>query len=77
MPQLDEVFRSALELPPDVDVKTLTYGDHAHWDSVGHMVLVTELEDVYGLMLDTDDVLNLSSFDAATALLEKHGVVVG
>jgi acyl carrier protein len=77
VPELEDVFRSALELGPDVDVTVLTYTGHEHWDSVGHMALVAEIEEAYGLLLDTDDVLNLSSYTAALELLERHGVVVG
>ena len=69
------VFRRALDLSDDVDVTTLAYGQDEHWDSVGHMILVAELEDAYGLMLDTDDVIGLSDFDAAIRLLERNGVV--
>jgi acyl carrier protein len=76
VPELPQVFRSALELPADADVTSLTYGGHEHWDSVGHMALVAEIEDAYGLLLDTDEVLELSSYAAAVALLDKHGVVV-
>jgi acyl carrier protein len=70
---LEQVFRRALDLPDDVDVTALAYGHHAHWDSVGHMVLVAEIEDAFGVMLDTDDVIGLSDWQAAVELLERLG----
>jgi hypothetical protein len=72
--KLEQAFVAALELPAGTDVHQLAYGRHAHWDSIGHMALVAEIEDVYGVMLDTDDVLGLSDYAAAVALLERLGV---
>ncbi len=72
-PALAQVFRRALDLPEDVDVTELAYGRHDHWDSVGHMVLVAEIEEAFGVLLDTDDVIGLSDYDAAVQLLDRLG----
>ncbi|GAA5071264.1 acyl carrier protein [Thermocatellispora tengchongensis] len=69
------VFRSSLNLAPDAEVDGLAYRAIPQWDSLAHMTLVAALEDEFDIMIDTDDVLDLSSFDKAVALLEKHGVV--
>lgn len=74
-PALTEVFRQALSLPESVDVSALAYGNHENWDSVGHMILVAEIEDAYGVLLDTDDVIGLSDYQAAVDLLGRLGVV--
>jgi acyl carrier protein len=71
--KLADVFRRALDIPSDVDVTTLAYGKDERWDSIGHMVLVAEIEDAYGVLLDTEDVIGLSSFQAAVELLERLG----
>jgi acyl carrier protein len=70
-PRLAEAFRVALELSPETDVETLAYGEHPHWDSVGHMALVAEIEDAYGVMLDTNDMLGISSYSKAVELLQR------
>jgi acyl carrier protein len=70
-PRLSQAFRIALELQPDVDVERLAYGEHPHWDSVGHMALVAEIEDTFGVTLQTDDVLQLSSYAKAVELLHR------
>jgi acyl carrier protein len=72
--RLADVFVRALDLPPDTDVTGLAYARHEHWDSVGHMALVAELEAVYDVMLSTDDVVNLSDYQAAVDTLRRHGV---
>ena len=70
MCRLAEAFRTALELPPEVDLERLEYGGHPHWDSVGHMALVAEIEDMYGLTLGPSDVRAMSSYAKTAELLE-------
>lgn len=74
--RLRSVFRSSLEIPNELQVDDLEYRGSAKWDSLAHMSLVAALEDEFGVMLDTDEVIDLSSFDRARQILEKHGVVL-
>lgn len=69
------VFRDALQLPADVDVPALTYRSIAQWDSVGHMQLVAALETEFDVMLETDEIIDMSSFDKAVEILTKHGAL--
>jgi acyl carrier protein len=71
---LIQAFRTALELPEDADVEALVYGSHPHWDSIGHMALIAEIEAVFDVMFDTDDVLALDSFDGAVELVRRHAL---
>ena len=71
---LIQAFRVALQLPADTDVEALVYGGHPHWDSVGHMALIAEIEAVFDVMFDTDDVLGLDSFDGAVELVRRHAL---
>ncbi|MCX4473438.1 hypothetical protein C5N14_19170 [Micromonospora sp. MW-13] len=73
---LGVVFRTALELPDGVQVNSLEYRGVEQWDSLAHMSLVAAIEDEFGVMLDTDEVIDLSSFERARQILEKHGVVL-
>ena len=71
--RLRKVFRASLGLPEDVEVDALEYQSTNKWDSLAHMTLVAALEDEFGVMLDTDDVLAMSSFTQARDLLERLG----
>jgi acyl carrier protein len=73
-PRLAQAFRIALELAPETEVETLAYGEHPHWDSVGHMALVAEIEDTYGVMLETSDVIGLTNYGEAVDLLQRFEV---
>jgi acyl carrier protein len=74
--QLQQAFIDSLGLEPDTDVPALEYGQHPNWDSVGHMALVAELEDRYGIMLETDDVVGMSSYPIAVETLRRYGASV-
>lgn len=46
------------------------------WDSVGHMELVAALEDAFDIMMDTDDIVDLGSFEKGKEILSKYGVEI-
>lgn len=69
--QLRAVFVDALELGEDVEVEKLEYRGIEAWDSVGHMTLVAAIEDEFDVQLDTDQVLDLSSFKVALDLVKE------
>jgi acyl carrier protein len=72
--RLRKVFRSSLELAEDFDVDGLEYRGIEKWDSLAHMSLVAAIEDEFDIMIDTDDVIDMSSFTKAREILGKHGV---
>jgi acyl carrier protein len=72
--RLAAAFRHGLDLPPHADVTELAFEQHPHWDSLGHMSLVAALEHAFGITLEEEEVLNLSSYRAAVAMLETKGL---
>ncbi|MBK9037249.1 MAG: acyl carrier protein [Myxococcales bacterium] len=74
--KLRATFREALGLPAEAPVDELAYRAVKEWDSVAHMQLVASIESAFELMLDTDDVIGMSSFAAACAIVGKHGVAL-
>ena len=49
-----------------------TYKETDEWDSVGHMRLINALEDAFDIMMDTDDIVDLSSFEKGMEILSSH-----
>ena len=46
------------------------------WDSVGHMTLVANLEDAFDIMMETDDIIDLSSYEKGQEILaNNYGIV--
>ena len=74
--QLRAAFVEAFNLTPDVDVEALEIGQNANWDSVAHMALVAELEARFGVMLETDDLIEMSSYSKALEILRRYGVEI-
>ncbi len=72
--RLVKVFAESLLIAPEMVTADLAYNSIAAWDSVAHMALVAELEAVFDVMLDTDDILALSSPVQARVILGRHGV---
>ena len=52
----------------------LKYRAIPEWDSVAHMQLVAEIEDNFDIMLETDDVIGMSSYDVAVDILKRYRV---
>jgi acyl carrier protein len=46
------------------------------WDSVGHMALVAALEQEFDIMMETDDIIELSSFEKGMEILLKNYEIV-
>ena len=68
-------FSEALEVPAD-QVPALVYGESPSWDSVGHMTLIAALEDAFDIMVDMDDIIDLSSFEKGKEILRKYDVEI-
>jgi acyl carrier protein len=74
---LDRTLRTALALPAQVDLSGVAYGETEGWDSVAHMNLILAIEEAFGINLDADDVVEMSSYAAAARVLrERHGLAV-
>lgn len=56
------------------EVKNLHYQDIIEWDSVGHMTLMSTLEDTFDIMLETDDIIDFDSYEKGIEILKKYNV---
>ena len=73
--KLLQAFATALAIDVSLIQDTLAYNSIPQWDSTAHMLLIAELENSFQLMLDTDDIIDMSSVEKAREILAKHGVV--
>ncbi|WP_440903925.1 acyl carrier protein [Catenovulum sp. SX2] len=70
--KLAEAFVSALAIDAAEVNDELAYSQHPKWDSTAHMVLVAEIEAAFDIMLDTDDIIDMSSFAKAKEIVAKY-----
>jgi acyl carrier protein len=73
---LKKVFTESLGLTHEADWDNLAYRGIEEWDSVAHMQLVGEIEDAFDVMLETQEVIAMSSFTEAVRILRQHGADV-
>lgn len=70
----NSVFVENLQITEDKLVG-LNYQGVELWDSVGHMTLVAALEDAFDIMMETDDIIDLSSYEKGIEILkEKYDI---
>jgi acyl carrier protein len=68
-------FADTLGIEADAVIDTLSYGDPP-WDSVAHMAIVVALETAFDIMMDTEDVIDMSSVAKSREILGKYGIDV-
>lgn len=67
----NQAFIEALEVTED-QLAGLQYQAIANWDSVGHMGLIAAIEDAFDIMMDTDDIIDLSSYEKGKEILSAN-----
>lgn len=71
-----EAFKTGLGIDGEKVTKDLSYQSVMEWDSVGHMELVAELEEAFGISMDTDDIVDFNSFETGIKILEKYNIKI-
>ena len=64
-------FVTGLEVSED-KVEGLEYQSVDSWDSVGHMSLISSIEEAFDIMMDTDDIIEFSSYEKGMEILKKN-----
>jgi acyl carrier protein len=73
MKEYDDAFVSLMQVDPDL-LSTLKYQDIPTWDSIGHMALITTIEEKFSIELDIDDIIDFSSYEYGKSILGKYGI---
>lgn len=72
--KLIQAFSTGLAIEPAQVIDELEYNTIPEWDSTAHMILIAELEDQFKVMLDTDDIIDMSSVAIAKSILVKYDI---
>lgn len=67
----NQIFCEVFEIDPD-RLSGLKYQDIELWDSVGHMSLIANLEESFDIMMETDDIIDFSSYEKGKEILSNH-----
>ena len=69
-----KIFVDSLSLNNSENIEKLEYNIIPEWDSIGHMSLIAALEEEYKISLETDDIVDFSSFKKGIEILRKYGL---
>lgn len=70
-----KIFMDSFEVGRE-QVETLEYQGISRWDSVGHMALISEIEDIFGIMMEADDIIDFSSYEKGKEILRKYEISI-
>jgi len=70
--KLAAVFSEALGVDVGTINDELSYNSIPEWDSVAHMALVAAIEEAFDIMIDTEDVIDMSNFAKAKEIVRKY-----
>jgi acyl carrier protein len=72
----NKVFVDSFSVGEELLNENFTYQCVPAWDSVGHMGMIAALEDAFGIMMETEDIIEFSSYTVGIDTLKKYGVEI-
>jgi acyl carrier protein len=70
----NKAFVDGLAIDEQLLKKNLKYNDIPEWDSIGHMTLMSNLEEAFSITLETDDIVDFSDFEKGKKILKKYKI---
>ena len=70
----DSIFIEVFEINQMELTNELAYQSVPSWDSVGHMILMAELEGTFDIILEINDIIDLKSYKIGIETMKKYGV---
>lgn len=71
---LTEIIAKILLLEMDQVTDDLKRSDIEEWDSMTHLVLISEIEQQFDFTIDDDDVANIVTIGDFKSILEKNDI---
>lgn len=71
---LTDILREAFDTDQAIERDDLRLMDLEGWDSMAHMNFVLKLEEVYGIELTGDEIVDMQTIGDIKAVLEKRNV---
>jgi acyl carrier protein len=72
--KLNKVFTEVFEVEKNQLGSDFSIDNVDNWDSVTQLSLVSDIEDEFDIMIDSDDILDFKSYDAAKIIIAKYEV---
>ena len=72
--QYQKIFIESLSIEPEKFNESIKYNEIPEWDSIGHMTLMSGLEEGFKIALETDDIVEFDSYKTGIEILKKYKV---
>ena len=72
MEKLNHVLVDNFGLSINEVTQNLTMKDVSNWDSISHMNLIVNIEEVFKIELTGDDIAEMTSFDQIRCVVERY-----
>ena len=63
-----------MSIDPKNFSEELKYNEIEEWDSIGHMTLIAAIEEKFEISIETDDIVDFSSFKKGKEILKKYKI---
>ncbi len=70
----ENAFMESFDIEKSMLNEELKYESIPEWDSVGHMTMISNLEEVFDIVMEMDDIIDFSSFEIGKEILKKYKV---
>ena len=67
-------FMESFNIEKSMLNEELKYESIPEWDSVGHMTMISNLEEVFDIVMEMDDIIDFSSFEIGKEILKKYKI---
>lgn len=71
----DQIFVNCFSIDKSQLTEEFVYQCIPAWDSIGHMQMIAAIEEKFDIMMETDDIIDLSSYTKGIELLAKYDVL--
>lgn len=72
--QIVTIFSETFQIEPGLEFEDFKRGDNGAWDSINHLRLISELEEVFQIALSDEEVTRIASLRDVEMLLSERGV---
>ena len=69
-----DIFIKSLSINGKKFDENIKYNEIPEWDSIGHMTLISGLEEEFNISMETDDIVDFSSFKKGKEILKKYSI---
>ncbi len=72
----NDIFCRIFKVDPDELNDSFTFKGIKQWDSLAHLLLISTLEEEFGIVFTTEDILHFESYENGKKILTRMGVEI-